>query len=333
MAFRVLDGKRFASGSAQERAEFCEALVDGFSQQGLVKLVNHGISDGDIEQAFQWSKRLFQLPGSAKEAIRHPPQANPNRGWTCPGQEKSWAITDFEKGTTDAAAKRFDLKESFDMGAPDDALYANMWPTEHELPGIRDFLERFYEACQEVHLRILEALEQGLRGRGIEVDLVGRCRENVSELRLNYYPPVQVADVRSGKLTRISEHTDFGTVTLLLQDTVGGLEVEQQDQPGQYISVEADSKTEMLVNIGDSLQRLTNDVLTSVSHRVTVPRAEQTRESGELQARYSLAYFAKFSRDVSLRPLAAFVDAQRPPKYPDMTAYEWNQVKLQRIYG
>lgn len=280
-------------------------------------------------------------------------------------------------------------------------------------------MEGFYDMCQEVHMGILKALEQGFRARGVKVDLVERCRENVSEMRLNYYPeivsrdeqarrrhtlhkprttallptprshtagtalcrsasrpplqhlnptstlfaeatitytppdstaPIQVSaeesqrlipplqdipSLRTGRMSRISEHTDFGTVTLLFQDSVGGLEVESQTQPGHYIPVEASSASEILVNIGDSLQRLTNDVLTSVSHRVTVPVSEQDRENGVLAPRYSVAYFAKVARHVSLKPMAEFVDevAGRPAKYPDMTAFEWNQIKLQKIYG
>ena len=80
-------------------------------------------------------------------------------------------------------------------------------------------MESYYDACQEVHMKILHALNRGFRSRGIDVDLVEKCKENVSEIRLNYYPAVNIRDIKSGKLNRISEHTDFGTVTLLLQDS------------------------------------------------------------------------------------------------------------------
>lgn len=74
MAFRVLDGKKLAFGSAQDKVDFCEALVDGFSQQGLVKLVNHGISDSDIEKAFEWvrngcSWQTHGLTGGTEQAV------------------------------------------------------------------------------------------------------------------------------------------------------------------------------------------------------------------------------------------------------------------------
>ena len=102
---------------------------------------------------------------------------------------------------------------------------------------------------------------------------------------------------------------------------------------GTYIPVEASSKAEMLVNVGDSLQRLTNDILTSVSHRVTIPKSMQHEQEGEASKRYSIAYFAKVSRHQSLKPMDQFVSAARPSKYEDITAYELNQIKLHRIYG
>lgn len=102
---------------------------------------------------------------------------------------------------------------------------------------------------------------------------------------------------------------------------------------GEYIPVEASHKSEMLVNVGDSLQRLTNDVLTSVSHRVRIPQSLQGESEGQAAERYSIAYFAKVSRNQSLKPLDAFVDATHPAKYDDITAYELNQIKLRRIYG
>lgn len=201
------------------------------------------------------------------------------------------------------------------------------------MPGFRAFLENFYDVCQRTHLQLLSALERGLRLRGLDVELVSRCDQNVSELRLNYYPQIDIKNLRSGKTNRISEHTDFGTMTLLFQDSVGGLEVEDQTNMGSYIPVSAASSTEMLVNVGDSLQRLSNDMLTSVSHRVTIPECLQDTHEGLVAERYSIAYFAKVGREQSLRPLTPFVDEEHPRRYEDITAYKWNQLKLAKIYG
>lgn len=329
----TLDMSHFRRGTNSERLEFAQNLVKCLSSQGFVKLVNHGVPDQAIDKAFELNGDFFKLPEPIKEKYEHPPCANPNRGWVAPGKEDSSAITDFEKKGTGGAMSIFDAKESYDLGAPNDPLYDNVWPSEKELPAFRSYMEIFYAMLQDVHLDILRALELVLDTPEKPVKLIERCTPNVSEMRLNSYPPIDVKDLKSGKINRISEHTDFGTVTLLFQDSVGGLEVEDQSNMGKYFPVECESKSTMLVNIGDSLQRLTNDALTSVSHRVTLPISEQEREQGMLDERRSVVYFAKVNRDRSIKPMKPFVTEENPAKYPSMTAFEWNQMKLEKIYG
>ncbi|PVH92503.1 Clavaminate synthase-like protein [Periconia macrospinosa] len=329
----TLDMTNFRRGSEKERLSFANELLKCLSTQGFVKLVNHGVSDQAVEKAFEMNGAFFKLPKSIKEKYKHPECANPNRGWVAPGQEDSSAITDFEKGEDKDGMSKFDVKESFDIGAPDDALYDNMWPTEDEFPGFCSYMEIFYNMMQDVHLDILRALELVLDTPETPVKLIKQCTPNVSEMRLNSYPPVKIGDLKSGRYNRISEHTDFGTVTLLFQDSVGGLEIEDQSNMGTYFPVECETKSTLLVNIGDTLQRLTNDRLTSVSHRVTLPISKQDVEHGTLEERRSVVYFAKVSRDQSIAPLESFVSEEEPAKYPEMSAFAWNQMKLEKIYG
>ncbi|GCB25946.1 flavonol synthase/flavanone 3-hydroxylase [Aspergillus awamori] len=329
----TLDMGKFFLGSEEERAQFARDLLQCFASQGFVKLVNHGVPDLAIDKAFEWNRTFFELPEDIKKKYPHPPCANPNRGWVSLGQEKSSAIKDFEKGVCKEHKEVFDVKESFDIGNPDDPLYGNIWPDESDVPGFRSFMEIFYELLHVAHLNILKALEMALSTKDQPFEVIKHCMPNVSEMRLNYYPKVDIRDLRSGHMSRISEHTDFGTVTLLFQDSVGGLEVEDQSNLGTYFPVTCENKHVMLVNIGDSLQRLTNDYLTSVSHRVTLPISEREREEGQLKERMSVTYFAKVARDNSIYPFGQFVTETNPAKYPHMTAYEWNQIKLEKIYG
>lgn len=194
-------------------------------------------------------------------------------------------------------------------------------------------METFYELCHEAHMDVLRALELALDHEGFPFKIIDLCLPNMSELRLNYYPEIEVKELRSGRINRISEHTDFGTVTLLFQDSIGGLEIEDQSRRGHYFPVECESASTMLVNIGDSLQRLTNDTLTSVSHRVTIPASKKEEGQGTIAERRTIAYLAKVHRQNSLRPLPRFVSDSMPAKYPDVSAFEWNQAKLERIYG
>ena len=97
------------------------------------------------------------------------------------------------------------MKESFDTGAPNDPLYDNVWPPEPSLPGFRDFMEEFYAGCQDLHIGLLKALQAGFLARGIAIDLLTPCSGNVSEMRLNYYPPI-VSPLSTSPFTPVQPH-------------------------------------------------------------------------------------------------------------------------------
>ncbi|KAL2829325.1 hypothetical protein BJY01DRAFT_125202 [Aspergillus pseudoustus] len=273
MDIPVLDFADFAHGSQDQQDDFCRRLHASLSTLGFVKIRNHSIPDETLDEVFDWSKRFFGMPLEDKLKAAHPVQANPHRGWSCVGQEKLSVIRQ--------GKAVFDLKESFDQGPSTDTLYPNIFPPPTTLPNFRPFMESFYEACQSLHLELLSAI-----ARSFSLPpsfFTARCARNSSELRLNHYPAAKCADLADGSMMRISSHTDFGTVTLLFQDGVGGLEIESQDQTGVYIPVLPTATTsskenngggaprEMIVNVGDCLQRWTNDRLRSANHRVTLP--------------------------------------------------------------
>lgn len=204
-------------------------------------------------------------------------------------------------------------------------MYPNRWPEHSDLPGFQGFMEGFYNDCHTVHLNLLRALAIGFGFKpNYFYDL---CNINTSELRLNHYPACAASQLRAGPM-RISEHTDFGTVTLLFQDSIGGLEIEDQKNRGSYFPIAPQDRYEMIINIGDCLQRWTNNTLRSTSHRVVLPPM-----SGDwVDSRYSVAYFAKPNRDQSVGPLAEFVNDGKGPAYEDISAWEYNQQKLTLTY-
>ncbi|KAL4862144.1 hypothetical protein BDV12DRAFT_49613 [Aspergillus spectabilis] len=329
MDIPILDFADFVSGNQTRQDEFCRRLLSSLSTLGFVKITNHSIPDEALDQVFEWSKRFFSLPVESKTQAAHPVQANPHRGWSCVGQEKLSVIRQ--------GKAIFDLKESFDQGPATDPLYPNIFPPPSTLPGFRPFMESFYEQCQSLHLTLLRAIALSLSVE--ETFFISRCGVNSSELRLNHYPATETADLKSGNMMRISSHTDFGTVTLLFQDSVGGLEIESQDQAGVYIPVLPSSsgaegsgsgEKEMILNVGDCLQRWTNDRLRSANHRVTLPL---TTEGSTVPARYSVAYFGKPDRDVSVGAIRELVEEGKKAKYKgDMTAWEYNQSRLLQTY-
>ncbi|KAB8233740.1 hypothetical protein ETB97_008327 [Aspergillus alliaceus] len=319
MEVERLDYTDFLNEAPGRQEAFVQHLYAALSRVGFAKITNHPIPESVILQLFAWTKGFFTLPLEHKRKAAHPPQPNPHRGWSCIGQEKLSVI---------AQGKAvLDLKESFDMGPGDDELYPNIWTDEGDLPGFRAFMEDFYGRCQSLHLQLLSAIARSMQLP--DSYFAPLCSQNSSELRLNHYPAVSRHDLTTGTM-RISSHTDFGTITLLFQDSVGGLEVEDQTRPGHYMPVAADDCTDIIVNVGDCLQRWTNDRLRSANHRVTLPRG---LTHGMVDDRYSIAYFGKPSRDVSVRTLSALLRANEEAKYrEEMTAWQYNQSRLLQTY-
>ena len=188
-------------------------------------------------------------------------------------------------------------------------------------------MEESYKKFQAVRIDIMKALEIGLRlSPGI---LVQRCIPAASEIRINHYPKVSLAKLRDGNVKRTWPHTDFGIITLLFQDTVGGLELEDRKRPRTFVPVapgEPEAPTELVVNISDTFQRWTNNVIRAGLHQVDVPASMKGLDEGFCPDRYSNIFFLKADRDTSVGPLAEFVTKERPAAYDECTALEYQQI-------
>ncbi|GKT61413.1 hypothetical protein ColTof4_02944 [Colletotrichum tofieldiae] len=199
------------------------------------------------------------------------------------------------------------------------------------LPGFRKFMESFYEKAFKTELQLLSALAIAL---GISEDHhKGLHNRAENEFRLLHCPAIPAAELADGTATRIAEHTDFGTITMLFQDSVGGLQIEDQTKPGVFRSVESAVPTDIILNIGDSLQRLTNDTFLAACHRVTYPPAVKAGDDVEIPERYSIAYFVKPNRHASLLPMKESVKENAPYRYDDVTAWEWNNRRIAKLFG
>ena len=175
---------------------------------------------------------------------------------------------------------------------------------------------------------ILRALAQGL---GVDTErFVNLCNGTASGLRLNHYPACDVRTLKNGT-KRISEHCDTGNITLLFQDGVGGLEIEDRDHPGVFTAVPNVQGPEIIVNIGDSMQRWTNDKLRSTCHRVRLPPELANAESGRVEARYSMALLGKANRNASVATLPEFRVPGLPEKYDDITAWQYQKRKTEAL--
>ncbi|KAF4587932.1 flavonol synthase/flavanone 3-hydroxylase [Ophiocordyceps camponoti-floridani] len=291
----IVDLLPFESGSAREVSECADRLFNAFKTVGFAYVKNHGVPQDQVDEAFRWSRKFFDLPDHVKNRVPHPPEGWYHRGYSGVGLEKA---TQMVFDPQDIAEKRKvpDCKESFEIGSEESKRMPNIWLPEHEIPGFRAFFNRFYKTCYGVEVKILRAIALGM---GLEETYFVRCHSiHNNQLRLLHYPPVKDALLRSGKIESIGAHSDFGTLTLLFQDSVGGLEVEDAENRGSFRPAVPIPGT-MVVNIGDLLMRWSNDELKSTLHRVrTPPRIDDDDSDGDDSSqermtltRYSIPYF------------------------------------------
>lgn len=277
---------------------------------GFFFVTGHGIPATLIEEVFSESARFFALPEAAKlkQSIRHSPH---NRGYVA------------MQGESLDPSQPADLKEAFNIGldlaADDPRVVAgepfrgvNLWP---EIAGWRDTMLTYFDAVWSVGRRL---------HRGVAIDLglapdhfEDKLDQPMATLRLLHYPP-QPSSAAAGQIGA-GAHTDYGDVTLLLTDEVGGLEV--QTRAGDWITVPPMPGT-FVCNIGDCLMRWTNDVYVSTPHRV-VNRGSD---------RYSVAFFLDPNPDASIACLPTCVTDERPARYAPTTGAAYLADRLARTY-
>ncbi|OQD61296.1 hypothetical protein PENPOL_c017G04392 [Penicillium polonicum] len=324
----TLDLSQFHSGDEFQRSEFCQKLLASFRENGFVKLINHGLSAEYVTEGLEYNKALFALSKEQKNEFAHPPRPNPHRGYSYVGQENISGVTGFERGE-DGGKVVVDLKESFDHGAPENTMYPNIWPKETDVPGFKDYMLGYYEKCYRLHLEIMSALALSL---GMDEHFFDSLHDaRASELRLLHYLEVPQSQVTQTDQTRIAEHTDFGSLTLLMQDGSGGLEVQDQSS-GNFYPVQCTFPT-LIVNVGDSMMRWMNKRIYSACHRVPINVEKLSPQTGSVPARHCIAYFGKPNPTASLKPLAPMVSEKYPAVFEDIVAHEYDQSKLSRIYA
>ncbi len=165
-----------------------------------------------------------------------------------------------------------------------------------------------------------------------EGTLVNSCIPPASELRILHYPSVSIETLKKGLIKRAWPHTDFGIITLLFQDSLGGLELEDRSNPFHFVPVITETSNEMVVNISDTFNRWSNGTIKAGLHQVNVPPVMKESTEGLVPERYSSVFFLKAHREASVGPLKEFVSSERPAKYSDITALEFHQEMTKILY-
>ena len=290
--------------------DFAEALGASFARYGFAVVSDHGLDQGVIDAAIGDAKAFFALPDATKRAY-HEPGTGGARGYTPFGVE---AAKD---------AKMVDLKEFWHTGRelPEGHPYrkymrANLWPSE--VPAFRRDVYGMYEALDALGAKLLAAIARYLKLDDAYFE--DKVRLGNSVLRLLHYPPVP-ADAPG---VRAGAHEDINVITLLLGAEEAGLQLLDRD--GQWLDI-APPPGALVVNIGDMLQRLTNHVLPSTTHRVVNPAPERRGFS-----RYSTPFFLHFEPEFEIATLPSCVTAENPNRYPEpITADGYLTERLREI--
>lgn len=305
----TLDIHRFDDPA--QRDAFVAELGAAYREWGFAGIRNHGIAQQLIDDAYRVFAEFFALPEDTKRRY-HVAGGGGARGYTPFGIE------------TAKGAQHFDLKEFFHIGReiPRDSKYAdsmppNVWP--EEVPEFRDVGYRLYTALDHLGSRVLSAL-------ALHIGLPGNFFVPVTDqgnsiLRPIHYPPITTPDVPN---VRAGAHEDINLITLLVGASSEGLEV--LSRRGEWIPFTAQADT-IVVNIGDMLQRLTNHVYPSTTHRVVNPPGEKAR-----QPRYSTPFFLHPNPDFVIDVLASCVTPDNPSRYPEpITAQGYLEERLREI--
>jgi isopenicillin N synthase-like dioxygenase len=294
--------------SAEPPAALARRIHAALRTAGFFRIAGHGVPAATVQAALAASRQFFTLPESVKTrwhvdggciAVADDTQsadaklASAKRGFDPIG----WQALD--------PLQPPDVKESFYLGQP---LHgANRWPDEILVPGFRTACEVFSQAMQTLAQRLMGLFELALDLPAGHFNTF--MQEPMCTTRLLHYPP-QPAVAAPGQIG-CGAHTDWGALTLLAQDDAGGLQVQCKD--GAWIDVPPVPGA-LVVNIGDMMQRWTNDRWPSTLHRVI------NQHSG--RDRWSIAYFFDLDADAVIEPLPSCVSATHPARYAALTAGE-----------
>jgi isopenicillin N synthase-like dioxygenase len=289
---------------------FAQKLGRSFEDYGFAIIADHGIPDELIHRAEEKARAFFALPEEVK------------RKYLIAGGGGARGYTPFGIETA-KGHKAHDLKEFWHVGRdlPEghkfrDHMPDNLWPTE--VQSFEDTFQELFATFDRTGLKVLKAIARYLKIDGNYFE--DAVRDGNSVLRALHYPPQAEP---TGEHIRAGAHEDINAITLLLGAEEAGLELLTKD--GRWIPV-SPKAGELVINIGDMLQRLTNGRLRSTSHRVVNPAPDRASH-----ARYSMPFFLHFRSDFLIDALPETVPAGEKPKWAPITANDYLQERLREI--
>ena len=309
MSIPSVDLADFLSGDPIKKNDFVQKLGKAYEEVGFVAVKNHGVPDELIADLYKYVQEFFSLPLDHKRTYEIPELAG-QRGYTSFGKEHA-------KGS-DAP----DLKEFFQYGqVPRDNFKEEDYPANVQVDQVPVFNKTFddaYRAFEKSGTALLQAIALYL---GLDEHYFDEYVHNGNSiLRAIHYPPITQEPASA---IRAEQHEDINLITLLVGASADGLEILTKQ--GEWVPVTS-LPEQIVVNVGDMLQRFTNNKLMSTTHRVVNPKRELWHTS-----RFSIPFFLHPRSSMSLRCLDTCVDEAHPIVYEDATAGEYLDERLREI--
>ena len=303
----------FLSDDPKRKQKFIDEIGKAFEEIGFVALSGHFLSDELVNSLYAEIKKFFDLPQETKENYEIEGIGG-QRGYTARGKEHA-------KGR-----KVGDLKEFYHLGQPlaQDELKrlgypANIFP--QEVPEFESTTVAAYRILEAAGIQILRALALYLDLDEFYFDQ--QVKSGNSILRPIHYFPLDNSEDIPKDAVRAAAHGDINLITLLMGASAAGLEILRHD--GKWIKVTAVGD-QIVVNVGDMLERLTNKKLKSTIHRVVNPQKELWHTP-----RYSIPFFMHPVSTMDLSCLDSCIDQDHPRQFEDITAGEFLNQRLREI--
>ena len=308
-----LDLADFYAASPERKQKFVAALGAAYHNIGFAAIKNHFLTASMQERLYEVIKKFFALPDDVKKKYEQVGLAG-QRGYTGKGKEHA-------KGRNTG-----DLKEFYHVGQElseqelaSENYPPNIWPSE--VPEFREVAVEVYRALEKTGTFMLRAIALYLDLPENYFD--DKIKNGNSILRpIHYYPIEDPAAVPSDAV-RAAEHGDINLITLLMGASADGLQVLRND--GKWIPITA-LPDQLVVNVGDMLERLTNKKLQSTVHRVINPPRHLMNTP-----RYSIPFFMHPRSEMNLSCLDSCIDTDHPRLFEDITAGEFLDQRLAEI--
>lgn len=308
-----LDLNDYLQGTTEQKAKFSQDIGKAFTETGFVTIANHGMTKELMDKLYEEVKNFFSLPEETKLKYEKPELAG-QRGYTSKGKEKA------------KDSKTPDLKEFWQRGqtVKGEEVLKEHYPDNiivNERPDFNEVTREVYERLESAGKHLLRAIAVYL---GLNEDYFdAKVTNGNSILRAIHYFPIEDPDALPEDAVRAGAHEDINLITLLIGASADGLEVLTRS--GSWYPVKANVE-DIVVNVGDMLQRLTNNKLKSTTHRVVNPPRELMKTS-----RYSVPFFLHPKSEMDLTCLDICIDDANPKAYPDTSAGAYLDERLREI--